>query len=161
MPGRTGSQAKNRLMEPPLKSKFPGLAPPLLLARSGGSLFVPRRCAPWIGHCWAETHRRHAFGRCVNSLSRRFGRRVQVAPCSTAFRRRSRFAPTQGSRQSASLTWRPLSLALPFVGPARHRQGRFPAASGFGRCRLSRVSGNAHKPLTLQEETHHGEPQTR
>ena len=34
--------------------------------------------------------------------------------------------------------------------------GAVPPVSGFGRFRHSRVSGNAHKPLNFQEETHHG-----
>ena len=34
--------------------------------------------------------------------------------------------------------------------------GAVPPSSGFGRFRLALVSGNAHKPLTSQEETHHG-----
>ena len=34
--------------------------------------------------------------------------------------------------------------------------GAVPPASGFGRFRHSRVSGNARKPLTSKEETHHG-----
>ena len=34
--------------------------------------------------------------------------------------------------------------------------GAVPPVSGFGRFRHPWVSGNAHKPLTFQEETHHG-----
>ena len=34
--------------------------------------------------------------------------------------------------------------------------GAVPPASGFGRCRHARVSGNAHKPLTSQEKTNYG-----
>ena len=66
------------------------------------------------------------------------------------FRRkaRARTVPSPGRR---------LSLALALVGPARHwLGGAVPPVSGFGRFRLSRVSGNAHKPLNFQEETHHG-----
>ena len=69
-----------------------------------------------------------------------------------------RFVPTQGSRQNGpprlagvchSLL--PLS-ALPVTGFV----GAVPPVSGFGRFRHLRVSGNAHKPLNFQEETHHG-----
>ena len=45
----------------------------------------------------------------------------------------------------------PLS-ALPVTGFG----GAVPPVSGFGRFRHLRVSGNAHKPLNFQEETHHG-----
>ena len=64
---------------------------------------------------------------------------------------------TQGSRQNGPLAWGRLSLTLAIVGPARHwLGGAVPPVSGFGRFRHSGVSGNAHKPLNFQEETHHG-----
>ena len=75
----------------------------------------------------------HAFGRCANSLSRRPGERVWVAPCSIACRCRSRFVPTQGSRQSASLAFGVCHSALPLSArPVTGGGRRFPTASGFG-----------------------------
>ena len=66
------------------------------------------------------------------------------------FRRkaRARTVPSPGGVCHLLL---PLSV-LPVTGFG----GAVPPVSGFGRFRLSRVSGNAHKPLNFQEETHHG-----
>ena len=66
------------------------------------------------------------------------------------FRRkaRARTVPSPGGVWHSLL---PLS-ALPVTGFG----GAVPPVSGFGRFRHSRVSGNAHKPLNFQEETHHG-----
>ena len=67
------------------------------------------------------------------------------------------FVPTQGLRQNGSLAFGRLSLALALLGPAPNRLGgAVPPSSGFGRFRHLRVSGNAHKPLNFQEQTHHG-----
>ena len=53
------------------------------------------------------------------------------------------------------VVWGRLALAL--VGPARHwLVGAVPLVPGVGRFRHLGVSGNAHKPLNFQEETHHG-----
>ena len=52
--GRTSEAARNRLMEPPLKSRFRKLGHLLKLARSGRSLFAPRRGAPLIENCRAR-----------------------------------------------------------------------------------------------------------
>ena len=66
------------------------------------------------------------------------------------FRRtaRARTVPSPGGVCHSLL---PLS-PLPVTGFG----GAVPPVSGFGRFRHSRVSGNAHKPLNFQEETHHG-----
>ena len=44
-------------MEPPLKSRFRTLGHLLHLARSGGSVFTPSRCAPLIENCRGEARR--------------------------------------------------------------------------------------------------------
>ena len=92
----------------------------------------------------------------ICGLSRPTGRRARVAPLG-AGRSRARFGPTQDSRQNGSLAcgvWHsPLPLSVP---PVTGFGGAVPPSSGFGRFRLARVSGNAHKPLTSQEETHDG-----
>ena len=69
-----------------------------------------------------------------------------------------RFVPTHGSRQNGPLAFRRLALARALVGPARRwlRRRCLPPASGFSRFRHVWVSGNAHKPLNVQEETDHG-----
>ena len=92
----------------------------------------------------------------ICGLSRPTVRRVTVAPLD-AGRSRGRFGPTQDSRQNGSLAcgvWHsPLPLSVLSVSGGG---GAVPPSSGFGRFRLARVSGNAHKPLTSQEETHYG-----
>ena len=69
---------------------------------------------------------------------------------SALFRRkaRARTVPSPGGVCHSLL---PLS-ALPVTGFVV----AVPPVSGFGRFRHLRVSGNAHKPLNFQEETHHG-----
>ena len=66
------------------------------------------------------------------------------------FRRKAR-ARTVPSPSGVWHSLVPLS-ALPVTGFV----GAVPPVSGFGRFRHARVSGNAHKPLTSQEETDHG-----
>ena len=84
------------------------------------------------------------------------GRRVKVAPLG-AGRSRDRFGPTQDSRQNGSLARGVWHSLLPLsVPPVTGFGGAVPPSSGFGRFRHLRVSGNAHKPLTSQEETHYG-----
>ena len=71
-------------------------------------------------------------------------------PGSALFRRkaRARTVPSPGGVCHSLL----LLSALPVTGFV----GAVPSVSGFGRFRHLRVSGNAHKPLNFQEETHHG-----
>ena len=92
----------------------------------------------------------------ICGLSRPTVRRVRVAPLD-AGRRRGRFGPTQDSRQNGFLACGVWHSPLPLsVLPVSGGGGAVPPSSGFGRFRLARVSGNAHKPLTSQEETHYG-----
>ena len=151
-------------MEPPLKKSARNTASgelPAELARQHRSLWQGAVCA-----LRAAIHSPGAGAQLPGSrgtdvalicgLSRPTGRRVRVVPL-RAGRSRARFGPTQDSRQNGSLAcgvWHsPLPLSvLPVTGSG----GAVPPASGFGRFRHARVSGNAHKPLTSQEETHYG-----
>ena len=63
----------------------------------------------------------------------------------------ARLAPERSLALRASITCLPLS-ALPVTGFG----GTVLSSSGFGHFRHARVSGNAHKSLNFQEETHHG-----
>ena len=92
----------------------------------------------------------------ICGLSRTTVGRVRVAPLG-AGRSRARFGPTQDSRQNRALACGVWHSLLPLsVPPVTGFDGAVPPSSGFGRFRHSGVSGNAHKPLTSQEETHHG-----
>ena len=94
---------------------------------------------------------------CANlGLPHLTGRRVKVAPLG-AGRSRDRFGPTQDSRQNGSLARGVWHSLLPLsVPPVTGFGGAVPPSSGFGRFRHAGVSGNAHKPLTSQEETYYG-----
>ena len=98
-------------MEPPLKSRFRRLGHLLALARSGGSLFAPRCCAPLIEHCRAKPNGDMPSGGAPIRFraDRENGSRLRHV-VSGAF---------AGSdlRQTAT-------LALALVGAARHRFGR-------------------------------------
>ena len=79
-------------MEPPLKSRFPGLACHLLqFARSGGPLFAPNRSAPLIVNRQSRRNGDNLLGLCAKSHCAPNGDRVRVTPCSRASRRRVRF----------------------------------------------------------------------
>ena len=122
-------------MEPPLKSRFPGLACHLLqFARSGGPLFAPNRSAPLIVN--RQSRRNGDNLRAVRQILLRAQRRS-----GTGYAMFSRFpapgpvcARRKPRARALPLAWARLSLGLAFVVPARHRRGRrFPTASGFGR----------------------------
>ena len=75
-----------------------------------------------------------------------------ITPFFPAGRDRSRFVPAQGPRQNASLAPPGASVTSRCLLPVRSvtvAAALFPPVSGFERCRLIRVSGNAHKPLTF------------
>ena len=108
-------------MEPPLKSRFPGLACHLLqLARSGGSLFAPTRRAPLIVNL--RSRRNGDNLRAVRQIPLRAQRRSGTGYAMfTASLRRVRFGPTQAPRQNAPARLRRLSLDVALVGSARLR----------------------------------------
>ena len=67
------------------------------------------------------------------------------------------FVPTQGLRQNGPSPSGVCHSLLPLLSlPVTGFDGAVPPSSGFGRFRHLRVSGNAHKPLNFQKETHHG-----
>ena len=159
------SSARERLVEPPLNKSARNTASrsfllneacgpaPFTLARSR---LHASRCDPFTGAGAQLSAGRGAGVALICGLARPSGRRVRVAPL-RAGRNRVRFGPTQDSRQNGSLAcgvWHsPLPLSVLTVTGSG---GAVPPASGFGRFRHARVSGNAHKPLTSQEETHYG-----
>ena len=130
---RTSEAARNRLMEPPLRSRGCGLGHLRQLTRVARSPSAPNRCNPLIENCRARRNGDMPSG----GAPTRFRADRRTGPGCAMF---SRF-PSPGPvwpdaipapERSARL--RRLSLGLAFVGPARHRRGRrFPSASGFGR----------------------------
>ena len=156
----TGLFARKRPVEPPLKNpreRTDSGELPAELARQHCSLCKE----PFALFVLRSIHRALALSfqvavALICGLSRPTVRRVRVAPLG-AGRSRARFGPTQDSRQNGSLAcgvWHsPLPLSVP---PVTGFGGAVPPSSGFGRFRHSGVSGNAHKPLTSQEETHYG-----
>ena len=120
-------------------------------------LQFPSRCVPFAG-AWRIRFQVPRPG-CDSPIGlaaydRRTGMGLHHLPLaftgSTLFQRKARATtvPSPGG------VWH---LLLALVGPARHwLGGAVPPASGFGRFRHLRVSGNAHKPLNFQEETDHG-----
>ena len=138
--GRTSEAARNRLMEPPLKSRFPGPTCHLLqFARSDGSLFAPSRRAPLIVNL--RSRRNGDNLRAVRQIPLRAQRRS-----GTGYAMFSRFpspgpvwtdaspAPERSARLGASVT-RPC-LCRPGPSPARAalscrvRVWAFPAIRG-------------------------------
>ena len=123
-------------MEPPLKSRFPGLTcHPLQLARSGGSLFAPNRRAPLIVNL---RFRRNGDNlRAVRQIPLRAQRRsgpgyamFPRSPSPGPVWANASPAPERCARLGASVT-RPCSLSSRPVTTGDGR--RFPTASGFGR----------------------------
>ena len=160
----TGSRARKRFVEPPLNKSERNTASgelPAELALQHRSLWQGAVCALRATIHSPGTGAQLSGGRgagvaLICGLPRPTGRRVRVAPL-RAGRSRARIGPTQDLRQNGSLACGVWHSPLPFsILPVTGSGGAVPPSSGFGRFRHARVSGNAHKPLTSQEETHYG-----
>ena len=131
--GRTSEAARDRLMEPPLKSQGCGLGHRRRSTRWSGPLSAPNRCPPLIVN--RKSCRSGDNLRAVRQIPLRAQRRSGTGYA--MFPRSLSPGPVWADASPAPdrhARLRRLSLGLAFVGPARHRRGqRFPTASGFGR----------------------------
>ena len=130
---RTSEAARNRLMEPPLRSRGCGLGHLRQLARVARSLSAPNRCDPLIENCRARRNGDMPSG----GAPTRFRADRRTGPGCAMFSRFPSPGPVWPDASPAPERFarlRRLSLGLAFVGPARPRRGRrFRTASGFGR----------------------------
>ena len=121
-------------MEPPLKSRARGLGHLLQLARSGGSLSAPNRCAPLIEHGRARPNGDMPSGgaptrfRADRENGSRLHHVLSLPVAGSGLCRRKARARSLRSPGGVCHSTLPLS-ALPVTGDWR----RFPTTSGFGR----------------------------
>ena len=144
-------------MEPPLKSRFRRLGHLFALARSGGSLFAPCRCAPLIEHCRARLDGDMPSGGTPIRLSRRLPNgsgllHVLSLPASGPGLCRRKASARPLCSASASVT-RPC-LCRPCPSPAAG--GDFLPRQGLGVFRHLRVSGKRSKTLNSLGGKHYG-----
>ena len=145
-------------MEPPLKSRACGPGHLRQLARVARSLSAPNRCDPLIENCRARRNGDMPSGGAPTRFRGRpengfLGlRHVLSLP-----RRRVRFVPTQGSRQTAPLAFGVCHSALLLSAlPVPGAGGAFLPRQGLGVFRHSRVSGKRSQTLNSLGGKHHG-----